>query len=146
MASEERRLVTVRMKLVIMCLCMLHLSLTSAGLFIHNDLQTAHTNVSVSRGKASQSTAGSSNQGRQRPLFARRGQYERQRIYVQKPKAVPVLPKDVPPPSKVALKPVKPKCSQLTQSCMPQSGCCDPCAKCHCRFFNAICYCRRTKS
>ncbi|XP_042366845.1 agouti-signaling protein-like isoform X2 [Plectropomus leopardus] len=132
------------MKLVIMCLCIVHLSLASAGLSVRNDLQTAHNNVTVSWRKASQSTE-SLNLGRQRSLFARRGQYERQRIHAQKPK-VPVPPKVGPPPSKVAPKPAKLKCSQLSQSCVPQSGCCDPRVSCHCRFFNTICFCRRIKS
>lgn len=66
---------------------------------------------------------------------------------LQKPRVVPVPPDDPPPPTTaVAPKSVKPSCSQLTQSCVPQSGCCDPCASCHCRFFNAICFCRRRKT
>ncbi|KAG2458439.1 AGRP protein, partial [Polypterus senegalus] len=36
-----------------------------------------------------------------------------------------------------------PKCSKVLESCLPFSLCCDPCATCHCRFFNAICYCRK---
>ncbi|XP_068160335.1 agouti-signaling protein-like isoform X2 [Antennarius striatus] len=86
------------------------------------------------------------NRGSTRPLFARRGHYEQQRIQMQKPKLVPVLRKNPPTPSNVPPKPVKPKCSHLTQTCVPQSGCCDPVASCHCRFFKAICFCRRTNS
>ncbi|XP_029313986.1 agouti-signaling protein-like [Cottoperca gobio] len=139
------------MKLAFIWLCFLHLTFVSAGLFTQrNDLQTDHSNVSVSRTQAPQRiqplSTGSLNQGRQRPLFARRGQYERQRIHAQKPKVVHVPPNVVSPPSKVARKPVKPKCSQLKQSCLPQSGCCNQYATCHCRFFNAICFCRRTNS
>ncbi|MEQ2317035.1 hypothetical protein AMECASPLE_038691, partial [Ameca splendens] len=52
---------------------------------------------------------------------------------------------DVPHP-KVAPNPSTPKCSQLGQSCVPLCGCCDPCAMCHCRFFNVICFCRKAKS
>ncbi|XP_051267091.1 uncharacterized protein LOC127369603 [Dicentrarchus labrax] len=133
------------MKLAVSWFCILHLAFVSAGLFTRDGLQAAHNNLSGSRAHAPQST-GSLNQGRQRPLFARRGQYERQRIHVPKPKVVPVPPKDLPTPSKVAPKPTKFNCSELTQSCLPQSGCCDPCASCHCRFFNAICFCRRTNS
>uniref|UniRef100_A0A3B4AE11 Agouti domain-containing protein n=1 Tax=Periophthalmus magnuspinnatus TaxID=409849 RepID=A0A3B4AE11_9GOBI len=44
---------------------------------------------------------------------------------------------------KPASKPTTPRCSQLTQSCLPQDGCCDSWASCHCHFFNAICFCRR---
>ncbi|XP_037612214.1 agouti-signaling protein-like [Sebastes umbrosus] len=138
------------MKLAVLWLCMLHLAFVSAGLFNRKDLQTAHSNVSVSS-RAQQTpqriqplNTGSLNRGRQRPLFARIGQYERQRIIVPKKPKVPVPPKDGPSSPKVVPKPVKPKCSQLTQSCLPQSGCCDPSATCHCRFFNAICFCRRT--
>ncbi|XP_020778844.2 agouti-signaling protein-like [Boleophthalmus pectinirostris] len=78
---------------------------------------------------------------RQRPIFARRGQYERQRVQVPaKPHKFPVGP-TVPKP---APKPSPSRCSQLTQSCLPQDGCCDLWASCHCHFFNAICFCRRT--
>ncbi|TWW71404.1 hypothetical protein D4764_17G0008870 [Takifugu flavidus] len=55
-------------------------------------------------------------------------------------------PPSVPPPSptvKVDDSPAEASCSQLTQSCVPQFGCCHPQALCHCRFFNAICFCRR---
>ncbi|TDG97085.1 hypothetical protein EPR50_G00222320 [Perca flavescens] len=144
-ASEERRLLTVRMKTAVMWLCIVHLALVSAGLFTRNDLQAAHSNVSSRRVRAPQSTE-SLYRGRQRPLFARRGQYERQRIHVPKDKVAPVPLNDIPPPPKVTPKPMKPNCSSLTQSCLPQSGCCDPFATCHCRFFNAVCVCRRIKS
>ncbi|XP_018553706.1 agouti-signaling protein [Lates calcarifer] len=136
---------SVRMKLALLCLCLLQLALVSAGIFTRNDLQATYSNLSASRAQSSHST-GSLNQGRQKPLFARRGQYERQRIHVPKHRVVPVPPNDHPPPPlspKVAPKPVNPKCSQVTQSCLPQSGCCDPNTMCHCRFFNAICFCRR---
>uniref|UniRef100_A0A3B3VD41 Agouti domain-containing protein n=1 Tax=Poecilia latipinna TaxID=48699 RepID=A0A3B3VD41_9TELE len=44
------------------------------------------------------------------------------------------------------LKPqVMARCSLLGQSCVPLCGCCDPSATCHCRFFNAICFCRRVE-
>uniref|UniRef100_A0A3B3WD72 Agouti domain-containing protein n=1 Tax=Poecilia mexicana TaxID=48701 RepID=A0A3B3WD72_9TELE len=48
-------------------------------------------------------------------------------------------PKAVPKPQVMA------RCSLLGQSCVPLCGCCDPCATCHCRFFNAICFCRRVE-
>lgn len=67
-------------------------------------------------------------------------------FYLQKPKVVSVPWNDIlpSPTTKVEAKPVEPSCSQLKQSCLPQFGCCDPRASCHCRFFNAICICRRT--
>ncbi|XP_071398834.1 agouti-related protein-like [Centroberyx affinis] len=83
-------------------------------------------------------------QGRQRTLFARRGVYERQRVHAPKPKVLPAPPNG--PPPKAAPKPVSPRCSRLSESCLPQSRCCDPCATCHCRFFNTICFCRKTNS
>ncbi|CAL8382122.1 unnamed protein product [Arctogadus glacialis] len=36
------------------------------------------------------------------------------------------------------------RCVPHQQSCLGhQLPCCDPCDTCYCRFFNAICYCRR---
>lgn len=64
----------------------------------------------------------------------------------QKPRGGPAAQNEICPPAKVRPNPVKIKCSQLAQSCLPQSGCCDSCATCHCRFFNVICFCRKTKS
>lgn len=64
---------------------------------------------------------------------------------LQKPKER-ATPPSVPLPSptvKVEDSAAETSCSQLTQSCVPQFGCCDPQALCHCRFFNAICFCRR---
>ncbi|XP_070709519.1 agouti-signaling protein-like isoform X2 [Pempheris klunzingeri] len=130
------------MTLAISWFCILQLAFVSAGLFTRNDLQALRSNVSASRAQAPQS-AGSSNH-RKRPIFARRGQYEQQRIHVPKSKVIPVPPSKLPPPSEAVTTPVKSKCSQFTQTCYPQSGCCNPCATCHCRFFNAICFCRRT--
>uniref|UniRef100_A0A3P8SD28 Agouti domain-containing protein n=1 Tax=Amphiprion percula TaxID=161767 RepID=A0A3P8SD28_AMPPE len=131
------------MKLALLYLCVLHLALLSCGLFPRNDLQAAAGNLSVNRSQVSPMVL---NQGRVRPLFARSGQYEQQTVYVQKPKVVPVAPSVASTPAKVASKPIKPKCSQLKQTCLPQAGCCDPCVTCHCRFFNAICFCRRMSS
>ncbi|KAF7669757.1 hypothetical protein LDENG_00124520 [Lucifuga dentata] len=34
-------------------------------------------------------------------------------------------------------------CSRLMESCSAHLPCCDPCASCHCRLFNTICYCWR---
>ncbi|KAK5850068.1 hypothetical protein PBY51_014350 [Eleginops maclovinus] len=129
-------------------LCFLHLAFARGGLFGQcSDLQTTKSNVSVSRAQALQTVdTAPSNQGRQRPLFARRGQYERQRVQALKPKVVPVPPNKMSKSSKVRRKPMKDNCSQLKQSCLPLSRCCDTNATCHCRFFNAICFCRRTKS
>ncbi|KAG7488283.1 hypothetical protein MATL_G00033530 [Megalops atlanticus] len=68
-------------------------------------------------------------QGKTKTLFARRGVQEQQRLRAAKTK-----------PELVA--PVK-RCSRVMESCVPNTPCCDPCASCHCRFFNAICYCWR---
>nr|XP_003472066.1 agouti-related protein [Cavia porcellus] len=36
------------------------------------------------------------------------------------------------------------RCVRLQESCLGQQvPCCDPCATCYCRFFNAFCYCRK---
>ncbi|NXG13101.1 AGRP protein, partial [Grallaria varia] len=35
------------------------------------------------------------------------------------------------------------RCVRLLESCLGQQTCCDPCATCYCRFFNAVCYCRK---
>ncbi|XP_064129988.1 agouti-related protein [Loxodonta africana] len=36
------------------------------------------------------------------------------------------------------------RCVRLHESCLGhQVPCCDPCATCYCRFFNAFCYCRK---
>ncbi|KAM3877460.1 agouti-related protein-like [Diretmus argenteus] len=36
------------------------------------------------------------------------------------------------------------RCTPHQQSCLGHAlPCCDPCDTCYCRFFNAICYCRR---
>ncbi|XP_053460179.1 agouti-related protein [Nycticebus coucang] len=36
------------------------------------------------------------------------------------------------------------RCVRLNESCLGQQvPCCDPCATCYCRFFNAFCYCRK---
>ncbi|KAM6971542.1 uncharacterized protein LKV04_017098 [Tautogolabrus adspersus] len=134
------------MKLTVLCFGLLHLSFVSEGLFSRNDLQPAESSLSRSSRAQVAINAGSPKprSGRKRPLFARRGQYERQRVSKERPQKVPQ--RNIPPPPDPALKPVKQKCSELTQSCVPLSGCCDTGATCHCRFFNAICFCRRTGS
>ncbi|NXG66270.1 AGRP protein, partial [Hemiprocne comata] len=39
------------------------------------------------------------------------------------------------------------RCVRLLESCLGhQVPCCDPCATCYCRFFNAFCYCRKVSS
>ncbi|GLD55022.1 agouti-signaling protein-like protein [Lates japonicus] len=117
---QDMDLGSVRMKLALLCLCVLQVAFVSAGIFTRNDLQATYSNLSASRAQTSHST-GSLNQGRQKPLFARRGQYERQRIHVPKHRVVPIPPNDHPPPPplspKVAPKPVNPKCSQLVSVC-----------------------------
>ncbi|NXL81812.1 AGRP protein, partial [Leptocoma aspasia] len=35
------------------------------------------------------------------------------------------------------------RCAGLLESCLGQIPCCDSCATCYCRFFNAFCYCRK---
>ncbi|KAM4533886.1 uncharacterized protein PAE49_022236 [Odontesthes bonariensis] len=130
------------MKLAVVCLCILHLAWGSSGFYTRSSPQASRGNTLLSG--ATQSKV-STNNGRVRPLFARRRHYERQRIRVPKPKLVPLPLKDV-PRAKVAPHPEKAKCSPLGQSCLIQSGCCEPCSTCHCRFFNAICFCRKTNS
>uniref|UniRef100_A0A8C4R532 Agouti domain-containing protein n=1 Tax=Eptatretus burgeri TaxID=7764 RepID=A0A8C4R532_EPTBU len=37
-------------------------------------------------------------------------------------------------------------CVRLRSPCLgAKVPCCDPCASCYCRFFNAVCYCRRLR-
>ncbi|XP_053269018.1 agouti-signaling protein-like [Pleuronectes platessa] len=150
------------MKVSLLCLCVLvHVCLVHAGLFANDELQQT---ASSTKTKTSQSTdkdrvaiglllsllvdaslPRSSNHVRQRPLFARRGQYERQSV--PKRKAGHNSQHGRPPPSKGVSRPVKPiMCSQVGQSCLPQSGCCMRHTICHCRFFNTICFCRRKQS
>ncbi|XP_053716381.1 agouti-signaling protein-like isoform X1 [Synchiropus splendidus] len=122
------------MKLLFLCLFLLHVSLVDGRIFTRHDHRKSPANPQ---------RTGAVTVGRQRTLFARRGQYERQRIHHQKHKQVPVSPNNL--PVKSTSHPA-PQCSQLTQSCLPQTGCCDTFAKCHCHFFNAICFCRRLNS
>ncbi|KAJ8376929.1 hypothetical protein SKAU_G00075090 [Synaphobranchus kaupii] len=68
-------------------------------------------------------------QGKHKTVFARRGPQKSQRLRVGKLKQV--------------LPPAGRRCSRMRESCLPIMPCCDPCAVCHCRFFNAICYCWR---
>ncbi|XP_029935509.1 agouti-signaling protein-like [Myripristis murdjan] len=133
------------MKLTVLCFCLLHVATVNAGLFTHSEITGANSNVSsnCSNDQAPQSTV-SLIQVRQRTLFARRGKYERQKMHVMKPKVAPAPPRR--PPPKVAPNPISPRCSRTGESCLPQSRCCEPCATCHCRFFNAICFCRKTNS
>ncbi|KAM4718420.1 uncharacterized protein FYW61_016253 [Anableps anableps] len=124
------------MKLAVQCLCFLHFALLSFGLDTH---------ISLSRRKAFHSDAGYVNQDRRRPLFARREQYEQQRIHEPKKSRIVSPPQNDIAHPKVVPNPMMPKCSQLGQSCVPLYGCCDSCAMCHCRFFNAICFCRKAE-
>uniref|UniRef100_UPI00398F76BD agouti signaling protein 1 n=1 Tax=Pristiophorus japonicus TaxID=55135 RepID=UPI00398F76BD len=42
------------------------------------------------------------------------------------------------------LRPYNGQCVQLWGMCLPPSPpCCNPCAFCHCHFFNTVCYCRK---
>ncbi|KAM4544393.1 uncharacterized protein V3H82_022142 [Fundulus diaphanus] len=124
------------MKLAVQCLCFLPFSFLSFGLDTH---------TSLSRSKTSHSDAGYVHQGRM-ILFARRGLYEQHRIQEPQKSRIVSLPQNNVPGPKVVPKPMMPRCSQLGQSCVPLCGCCDLCATCHCRFFNAICFCRKAKS
>ncbi|XP_061876586.1 agouti-signaling protein-like [Entelurus aequoreus] len=76
-------------------------------------------------------------------MFARRAQYEQQRLHMMSPKGMPDPPRDY-LPTKVSSNPGRPTCSQLGQSCLPHQGCCETCSTCHCHFFQAICFCRRS--
>ncbi|XP_075693661.1 agouti-related protein [Rhinoderma darwinii] len=38
------------------------------------------------------------------------------------------------------------RCVQLHESCVGHLPCCNPCATCYCRFFNAVCYCKKTST
>lgn len=128
------------MKLTIVCVVTLVYIMTVDGrIFTRNDLQNSYRKTSGNRPAQKQGRPLSAAQQRQRPIFARRGQYERQRLHVPAKFKFPVQPT----PPKPAEKLLKGRCSQLTQSCIPQDGCCDPWASCHCHFFNAICFCRR---
>ncbi|XP_057680796.1 agouti-signaling protein-like [Corythoichthys intestinalis] len=121
------------MKLSVLCLCVLHLMFVSAGLLTSNDLQSGSSDMA----KISRRAGGLPS--KYRTLFARRGQYEQQKLLMMRTKGMPDVPKD----SKDAQKPASAVCSQLGQSCLPQQGCCEPCSTCHCHFFKAICFCRR---
>uniref|UniRef100_A0A8C4ZI08 Agouti domain-containing protein n=1 Tax=Gadus morhua TaxID=8049 RepID=A0A8C4ZI08_GADMO len=61
-----------------------------------------------------------------------------------RPRVRPAYPKG--PPPKVAKLPDAPRCTEVSKGCLPNSRCCDPCASCQCRFFNTICFCRKTNS
>uniref|UniRef100_A0A3P9NMP2 Agouti domain-containing protein n=1 Tax=Poecilia reticulata TaxID=8081 RepID=A0A3P9NMP2_POERE len=123
------------MKLAVHCLCFLHFVLLSFGL---------DTYISLSRSKSffffylffALIV---------RTLFARRALYEQQKIH--ETVTFNIFHLTPPPPLKYtsSLSNFQKKCSLLGQSCVPLCGCCDPCTTCHCRFFNAICYCRRAE-
>ncbi|NP_001092124.1 agouti signaling protein 2 precursor [Takifugu rubripes] len=132
------------MKLLFLGLFFLHVAFVTAGLFRRDDAKKPRGSVTGSR-TLLQQNAGFWSPGRNRPLFARRKLYERHRVLMQTPRER-AAPPSVPLPSptaKVEDSPAEASCSQLTQSCVPQFGCCHPQALCHCRFFNAICFCRR---
>lgn len=128
------------MKLAVICILTLaYLATVHGRIFTRNDLQSTYRKMPANRASQNQVRA-SLNAGRQRPIFARRGQYERQRVHVPSKTKTPVHPTFAKP----LPKPINPRCSQLTQSCLPKEGCCDARASCHCHFFNAICFCRKT--
>ncbi|XP_036375423.1 agouti-signaling protein 2b [Megalops cyprinoides] len=78
-------------------------------------------------------------QGKPKRLFARRGLPHR-----QKPSALHRVakPKQSKHPKQQPAVPVR-RCPRVMESCVPNMPCCDPCATCHCRFFNIICHCWR---
>ncbi|XP_029001601.1 agouti-related protein-like [Betta splendens] len=127
----------IKVAVLSLCLCV------SAGLFTRKEDETSRNSLSAGGVDAAQSS-GYVSKGRRRPLFARRGQYERQEPRVLKHSVASGFPDNRSSASKVS-KTTKPKCSELSQSCLPTSRCCDPCSTCHCRFFKAICFCRRTE-
>uniref|UniRef100_A0A674MKJ4 Agouti signaling protein 2 n=1 Tax=Takifugu rubripes TaxID=31033 RepID=A0A674MKJ4_TAKRU len=132
------------MKLLFLGLFFLHVAFVTAGLFRRDDAKKPRGSVVLCVICSNVST-GFWSPGRNRPLFARRKLYERHRVLMQTPRER-AAPPSVPLPSptaKVEDSPAEASCSQLTQSCVPQFGCCHPQALCHCRFFNAICFCRR---
>ncbi|XP_051910721.1 agouti-related protein-like [Hippocampus zosterae] len=123
------------MKLSVLLLCVLHLAFVSGRLLTSNDLPSGSGNFTKISRRAGNFPS------RYRTLFARREQYEKQKLLMMRPKSVPVLSED--PPTKAPPKPASATCSQLGQSCLPHQGCCVPCSTCHCHFFKAICFCRR---
>ncbi|XP_077592280.1 uncharacterized protein LOC144209710 [Stigmatopora nigra] len=123
------------MKLSVVCLCVFHLTFVTAGLLTSNDLQSSSSDLAI----MSRRTGGLTN--KYRTLFARRAQYEQQKLLMMRPKGIPVVEKDS--NDKEAPKSAPSSCSQLGQSCLPHQGCCELCSACHCHFFKAICFCRR---
>ncbi|KAJ8396149.1 hypothetical protein AAFF_G00022220 [Aldrovandia affinis] len=79
------------------------------------------------------------NHGNPKSLFARRGLIHRQRPLALQHAMKPKQPKQPKPPSGAPAQ----RCPRVMESCVPHMPCCDPCATCHCRFFNTICYCWR---
>ncbi|KAM9774697.1 agouti-related protein-like [Syngnathus typhle] len=124
------------MKLSILCSCVLHLAFVSGGLLTSNDLQRGSRELTKISSRAGNFP------NRYRTLFARRGQYEQQKLLMMRPKGVPVHSEETSTKA-AAPKPASTTCSQLGQSCLPHQGCCEPCSTCHCHFFKAICFCRR---
>uniref|UniRef100_A0A3P9H4K1 Agouti domain-containing protein n=1 Tax=Oryzias latipes TaxID=8090 RepID=A0A3P9H4K1_ORYLA len=123
------------MKVAILFLCFLHLT------FVISSPRAKPRHIWLSKEQTFQSK-GLANQDRVGPLFARRRQYEYQQLLGPKTVVLPLSQNDV-LHTKVERKRIKPGCSLLGQSCSRLSGCCEACATCHCRFFSAICFCRK---
>ncbi|KAG9333739.1 hypothetical protein JZ751_010290 [Albula glossodonta] len=112
------------------------------------DLGKKHENDVSFKEPPSVETGAWNPHGKQKRLFARRGLVRRQRplalqrAMLQKPNKQPKQPKQ---PKVLPAPPAVPpqRCPRVMESCVPQVPCCDPCATCHCRFFNTICYCWR---
>ncbi|XP_061662030.1 agouti-related protein-like [Syngnathoides biaculeatus] len=122
------------MKLSLLSLFVLLLAFVSGGLLTSKDIQSGSRDLTKISSRAGIFP------NKHRTLFARRGQYEQQKLQMMRPKGMPSLPKNS---STKAPKPASATCSQLGQSCLPNQGCCEPCSSCHCHFFKAICFCRR---
>ncbi|KAK7878014.1 hypothetical protein WMY93_031327 [Mugilogobius chulae] len=127
------------MRLAVVCVLTLMCFVAAEGrIFTRNDLQKTYKRMSAIKPAHSQVRTLNAAQ-RQRPIFARRGQYERQQIHVPAKSKFPLHPA----PPKATPKPLNPRCSQLTPELPPSGRLLRPLGLLHCHFFNAICFCRR---
>ncbi|XP_029481815.1 agouti-signaling protein-like [Oncorhynchus nerka] len=115
------------MKPAILCICLLQFAAVNCRLTARDKthlVKIKRTDNNLSSNYFTVKEIELWNQAKPRRLFARRGIQEHQRLHVTVKPAPPT-----------------PHCSKVMESCIPHSRCCDPCASCHCRFFNSICYC-----
>ncbi|KAG9333071.1 hypothetical protein AGOR_G00172850 [Albula goreensis] len=117
--------------IAVLCFCLLRVASVHSMLDARDVPKNSDVDVSLKDKPSVES--GARNQGKTKALFARRGLQERQKLRVVKVQKVPAPA--LPPPAR--------RCSRVMESCIPHTPCCDPCSTCHCRFFNAICYCWR---